>query len=315
MKKSIAAIVVTYNRKELLFNCLNAIFDQSHSVNAIYIIDNKSSDGTPEYLVEKKIIRKLPILDSNTNENYSEVRVLENGNRVTVNYIRKSNNDGGAGGFYEGMKTGYEAGFEWLWLMDDDGEPDDKQLECLLQANNETSIEYLNALVVNIGNKNILAFGLKNYKLIEDIKEERLIVGEANPFNGTLISRKIIQQVGFVKKEMFIWGDESEYLSRVKKNNFEIATIISARHNHPQNKGVSERVIPFLKSPSVLIKPTKLSHIYFRNQAYLFKEYGTKKQVIYTYLVYALYFVVRLDFKSFFSFTKNFKKGLDSNFS
>ena len=44
--KQIAVIVVTYNRKELLKRCLNALFQQEYLPAAIYIIDNNSCDGT-----------------------------------------------------------------------------------------------------------------------------------------------------------------------------------------------------------------------------------------------------------------------------
>jgi len=57
-KEKIAAVVVTYNRKQLLGECLNALLVQSYPLDAIYIIDNASTDGTPEYLMEKGFIDK-----------------------------------------------------------------------------------------------------------------------------------------------------------------------------------------------------------------------------------------------------------------
>ena len=32
-------------------------------------------------------------------------------------------NMGGAGGFHEGIKYAFEHGFDYIWLMDDDGVP------------------------------------------------------------------------------------------------------------------------------------------------------------------------------------------------
>ena len=48
MDKRIACIVVTYNRKELLFNCIQHICNQSYRPETIYVIDNASTDGTLE---------------------------------------------------------------------------------------------------------------------------------------------------------------------------------------------------------------------------------------------------------------------------
>ena len=49
---SVAAIVVTYNRKELLGSCLHAILAQTRSCDRVFVIDNASTDGTPDFLFE-----------------------------------------------------------------------------------------------------------------------------------------------------------------------------------------------------------------------------------------------------------------------
>ena len=54
------AVVVTYNRKELLIECLESLRNQTKPLNAIYIIDNASTDGTPNLLLEKEFIEKIP---------------------------------------------------------------------------------------------------------------------------------------------------------------------------------------------------------------------------------------------------------------
>ena len=50
MDKKIAAIVVTYNRKELLAECLAAICAQEYKPAAVYVVDNASTDGTSEWI-------------------------------------------------------------------------------------------------------------------------------------------------------------------------------------------------------------------------------------------------------------------------
>ena len=97
---TVAAVVVTYNRKDLLLRCLAAIEQQSHAVDAVFIWDNASNDGTQEALREA---------------GWAE--------RDHVQIIRSEENLGGAGGFHQGMKRAYDAGYDWLWLMDDDTIP------------------------------------------------------------------------------------------------------------------------------------------------------------------------------------------------
>ena len=90
------AIVVTHNRRELLCESLAALDRQSRPLDRTLVVDNASSDGTPEML--RAECSKLDLLALPTNE-------------------------GGAGGFHEGMKRAYLAGAQWLWLMDDDTIP------------------------------------------------------------------------------------------------------------------------------------------------------------------------------------------------
>ena len=56
-KDTTCAVVVTYNRKELLIECLESLRSQTRPLNAIYIIDNASTDGTPNLLLAEGIYR------------------------------------------------------------------------------------------------------------------------------------------------------------------------------------------------------------------------------------------------------------------
>ena len=110
-KDTVCAVVVTYNRKNLLLECLEALRKQTRPVQAIYLIDNASTDGTPELLLEKKYIKKLP--PENLTEPWEEefeVRNLTDGQPIKLHYVRMHQNTGGAGGFHEGVKRAYEKG-------------------------------------------------------------------------------------------------------------------------------------------------------------------------------------------------------------
>ena len=50
---SVAAVVVTFNRKVLLCECLDALLAQNVAVDRIVLIDNASSDGTEDCLRRK----------------------------------------------------------------------------------------------------------------------------------------------------------------------------------------------------------------------------------------------------------------------
>ena len=120
--KSICTIIVTFNRKELLLRCLEAVKKQSFTPKSILIVDNASTDGTFEFLVEKEAIGR---------NNIETDKLIEvSHGQHSIKYYRLSSNKVGAGGFYTGLKLAHESGeYDAYWLMDDDGYPSEHCLE------------------------------------------------------------------------------------------------------------------------------------------------------------------------------------------
>jgi rhamnopyranosyl-N-acetylglucosaminyl-diphospho-decaprenol beta-1,3/1,4-galactofuranosyltransferase len=105
----VAAVVVTYNRKELLAECLRALLAQTAPVGAIHVIDNASTDGTRELLAQEGLLDR-------------------------ISYHRLEVNGGSSGGFAHGVEVARGTDAEWLWVMDDDAEPEPGCLERLLAS-------------------------------------------------------------------------------------------------------------------------------------------------------------------------------------
>ncbi|MGM0407326.1 MAG: glycosyltransferase [Bacteroidota bacterium] len=316
MNDTVAAVVVTYNRKELLIECLEAIRKQTHKPDSIFIIDNKSTDGTPKLLLERNYICKLPEKDIEENQLIKhQISSLSTPNdNIQINYVRKFENDGGAGGFYEGMKRAYEAGYDWLWMMDDDGIADNNQLMELLNA--PSKYKYRNALVVDINDNSKLAFGLKGYKSVSDIIEKELIEDEANPFNGTFIHRKIPERIGLIKREMFIWGDEAEYLQRTKKNKFRPTTVKSAVHYHPKMKNNTYNILGNINVTIYDYKNKTKTNCAIRNHTYNFTRYHKFKQLMIFILTQSYYNIfIKKSMQNSLLFYKAVIKGITGNFN
>lgn len=99
------AVVVTHNRKDKVLRCIKAIQTQTQPVNSILVIDNASTDGT-----------RQAILDLN------DTRI-----RLETQYT----NLGAAAGFELGQELAYDAGYEHVWLCDDDCYPGKNCLQLL----------------------------------------------------------------------------------------------------------------------------------------------------------------------------------------
>jgi GT2 family glycosyltransferase len=293
-KEKIAAIVVTYNRKDLLRECLNSLLNQTRIPDSIIIMDNASTDGTKEML---------------------EKEFLDNS---IFDYVNLGENLGGAGGFYYGIKKACEKKFDWMWLMDDDGFADKTQLKILYKYNKTLNIDILNPLVLDKDNEERLAF-FKNSNFSDKrtlLKKNKgtILWGTITPVNGTLLSKKVVKKIGNIKKEMFIWGDEKEYIFRAKKEGFEVATILNAFHFHPPTQSNYQTIYinTLLKKfkGKVEIKPDDKMHIFSRNLGYINSNYRSKKNHFKFLIYYSIYFIFfRKNIKLLITFYKYYYDG------
>ena len=98
-------------------------------------------------------------------------------NNDTFTLITLPENMGGAGGFHEGIKYAFEQGFDYIWLMDDDGVPAADCLDKLLPFATENN--YLGPLVLDIKQSNNFCFPmrlpstLKRLDTLADLKNVR----------------------------------------------------------------------------------------------------------------------------------------------
>lgn len=282
----IANVVVTYNRINDLKKCIACLRSQSCQDFDIIVVNNGSNDGTKEYL-----------------DSESGLIVIH------------QDNVGGAGGFYSGMKYMFDHGYEWLWMMDDDGMPDMNQLKELLSFAESKEKKFLNAFVVNKDNHEELSFVIIPNTNVKTFEKEECIEGKIAPFNGTFIHRSIIEKVGFIKKEMFIWGDEQELTKRICKAGYIPYTVVKAIHYHPKEKGTFKYVLPGIIKGRVLTKPEKMSHYYYRNLGYIDWNYMSPfyiciKRISY----YTIYFVRTGQIKELFKFYRYYLRGINNNY-
>jgi rhamnopyranosyl-N-acetylglucosaminyl-diphospho-decaprenol beta-1,3/1,4-galactofuranosyltransferase len=183
----ICAIVVTFNRINLLKDVIKSLRNQSFKLDEILVVNNNSSDGTKEWL-----------------DNQKDLKIIHQGNY------------GGAGGFSTGVEWAFKNGFEWFWLMDDDIEMAPDCLETLIKfkglseclhpvkyytdnvmMNWESFLDPTTGRVISLYNKGL------------DDKEITYV--NVGNFEGMLISRNVVGKIGFPDKRFFINGDDLIY--------------------------------------------------------------------------------------------------------
>lgn len=212
-------IIVTYNRRELLRECLECVLSQTLPFEEIYVVDNHSTDGTAEYLdgLEERLKgSELPLL----------------------HIFHLDENIGGAGGFSYGMERLSGGSCDWVLIIDDDAMISKTYMEELAQAIRETDYLAYSGTVVTEG-----AIDISHRRRIKNpclmtyapVEASAYSAGsfeyDISTFCGLLLRTSLIRDIGLPKTEYFIWFDDTEYCLRFRKQS-RILNVNRAVLNH-----------------------------------------------------------------------------------
>jgi rhamnopyranosyl-N-acetylglucosaminyl-diphospho-decaprenol beta-1,3/1,4-galactofuranosyltransferase len=215
VSRRVVAVVVTWNRRVLLGRIVEAVYAQDRRPDELVVVDNASTDGTAELVrgLDGPVPARLVALPSNT---------------------------GGAGGFHAGLAAALECGADLVWLMDDDGVPAKDCLSRLL--GHDGRFDFWGPAVVAEQDPSRLCFPIRlpgRSTVVHDLADveraatDGLLPDVVIPFNGVLVTRDLVQQIGLPREEFFIWGDDVEYLWRARRAGARVATVVPARFEHP----------------------------------------------------------------------------------
>lgn len=204
----IGVVIVTYNRLNKLVETLKQFAMQTWAPAYILIVNNASTDGTFEYLSKWQ----------------------RDEGRCKKIVINLTENTGGSGGFYEGLKVSLDLEAEWVWVSDDDAIPECDALERAYQYLNRSDVDQneLSAIcgqVINYGvidinhRKNYITNGIhiREYPISRDEYQKDHFELNAFSYVGTIINRDKMKLIGITKKEYFIWWDDTEHSLRLSK--------------------------------------------------------------------------------------------------
>lgn len=249
-RNPIAAIVVTYNRLELLQQCVKALRAQTAACD-ILIVDNASTDGTAQWLASKP----------------------------ELNYRNTGSNLGGAGGFNFGMRWAVEAGYEYVWVMDDDTLPKPDALQKLLEADSvlEGNYGWLSSVALWTDgseckmNRQKLK---KSFYEYSPLLKYGLVQAEQATFVSLFLRAETIRRFGLPIKEFFLWGDDIEFTRR-----------IAVRGGLPSFTAGQSQVLHATKSnvgSNVALDDVERIDRYFyafRNETYLYRQEGIRGSI------------------------------------
>lgn len=244
---NIAAVVVTYNRKELLRQCIQKLLNQKEISCDVFVIDNASTDGTAEMVKEE----------------FDCPQVI---------YHNTGSNLGGAGGFQFGVKKAVEAEYEYVWIMDDDTFVEENALRAFMDTDKDlkgnwgflSSVAYWtdgNICRMNIQKRNIFKhIGKKEYAM-------KYAPIKMCSFVSLLVKTKVIKEVGLPIGEYFIWTDDYEFTGRISKK-YPCYVVPESRVVHAMKRHTR---VDFATDSTDRMERY---HYIYRNDVHCYRQYG-----------------------------------------
>jgi rhamnopyranosyl-N-acetylglucosaminyl-diphospho-decaprenol beta-1,3/1,4-galactofuranosyltransferase len=193
---SVAAVIVTYNRRDLLLEAVDAVLAQKRAPDQVIVVDNASTDGTAGAVREQ----------------FSGVYLAE----LDDNY-------GGAGGFAYGMALALRRDADLIWILDADAVPEPGALAALLAARRE----YPGPPPAIVASRVLWTDGREHpmntpraRPLVSRAASAAAMACGCIPirsasFVSILVDAVPCRELGLPKADFFLWNDDFEFTTRL----------------------------------------------------------------------------------------------------
>ena len=248
--EKVIAVVVTYNRLELLQRVVESLRNQSCRLDKILIVNNGSTDGTKEWL-----------------DGQSGLTVIH------------QENVGGSGGFFRGIQEASKEDCDWIWCMDDDVFPREKCLATLLTvAEKQENVGIVcphrlmsgktfvgEAKTLNLSNP--FKDMHNDMLLATDVESHEVVSVVGMAFEGPLIRKDVVSKIGLPNQDLFILYDDTDYSYRAVLAGYQVLVVRDALMDKYDFQSISSYREDKMKNK------WKLAY-HIRNTAYFGHRYG-----------------------------------------
>jgi GT2 family glycosyltransferase len=213
-RRSVAVVVVTHNRAELLSRCLDGLGRSRRRPDLVVVVDNASTDAT--------------------------AALLEARSDLPLRVVRPERNLGGAGGFALGVRTAFDAGHDRIWLMDDDVVAAPDCLDVLMAHSGPALMATRQDAGGRLCEKAATRFDLRSPFAVRPKREsveERFGSRAAMPaevplenvaFEGFMVAREVVATVGLPDAGFFIFYDDVDLAIRIRRAGYPVVALRDA---------------------------------------------------------------------------------------
>jgi len=207
-RETVAVVVVTYNRADLLGRMLDGLAAQTREPDAVIVVDNASEDHTRE--------------------------VLDAHRGLALQRLHLEENTGGAGGFRAGVEAAYAQGFDRIWLMDDDVVPAPDCLEllmaedeaCLMSVREDVHGRLMEKAATDFDLDHVWSIHPKRRMVETDYGDRhampRRVELQNVAFEGFLLRREVVDAIGVPDSSFFIFYDDVDFALRARRAGYRI---------------------------------------------------------------------------------------------
>lgn len=219
--KDLGIVICNFNKVDYLKNCLETLY-KSNFENLTYdviVVDNASTDGSSKFV----------------KDNYPQIIILQN-----------EINSGGSGGFDRGIRYTIQKEYSYVVLLDNDILLEENTLLNLFKyIKINPKVGVVGSKICTMDNKDILQelggfidfenkFSfynpLKSHK--DDSSLPDVVVCDYVPACCMLTTNEVLKKVGSFNIDHFIYWDDMDWCTRVKRAGYEIHAINNSRVFH-----------------------------------------------------------------------------------
>lgn len=219
--EKIGIVICNFNKENDVLICIQSVLESRFEDYHVYVVDNASKDRSVELIKERYGTKK-------------EITLIEN-----------EENLGGSGGFNTGLRAAIKNGHKYLMCVDNDAILDENCIGELYNfLENHEDVGIAAAKIYHTGQEEyVQQYGsfidYKNYSVdstylnhLEDGSMPEVVYSDAVPACALMIKREVVDIIGIMPEENFLYWDDTEWCIRCKEAGFKVASVGSAAASH-----------------------------------------------------------------------------------
>jgi GT2 family glycosyltransferase len=320
--KKVYIIILNYNGWKDTIECLESVLKNDYENYQIIVVDNDSPNNSMEYILNWAEGKQEVLYDESSQLKhlsqphepkpleyvyYTRDEALEGGDREKesrldnpIIMIQAGENGGFSAGNNIGIKYALaKDDFEHIWLLNNDTVIEKDSLSSLVSyaSKNDLGISG-SALMYYHEPKKVQAygghinkfFGTSKHILNKDDIEKKLdyIVGAS-----FLIDKKVIDKIGLLPEEYFLYYEDTDYSFNARKNGFKIGVALDSLVYHKEGGSTGTNKSIQNKSAFSDFESFKSRKIFYK------KHMGKEYFLIYLqFMIYALHRLLNMKIKN-----------------